>query len=77
MKPIQVTLDEELLRRIDALPEVRRRGRSAFVRQIAESYLAHRRRLEIRDAYRRGYGAHPVKKGEFDVSSEGIAWPDD
>ena len=70
-------MDEELLRRLDALPEVKRHGRSAFIRSIAEQYLAHRAKLAIRDAYRRGYGAQPVREGEFDVEPEMLAWPDD
>lgn len=77
MKAIQLSMDEELLRRLDALPEVKRRGRSAFVRSLAEAYLAHRGKQAIRDAYRRGYGRKPVREGEFDVDLEGLAWPDD
>ena len=77
MKAVQISIDEDLLRRLDALPEVKRHGRSAFIRDMAEAYLAHRRKVEIRDAYRRGYGAEPVREGEFDVEPEALAWPDD
>jgi metal-responsive CopG/Arc/MetJ family transcriptional regulator len=76
MRAIQVTFDRELLRRIDALPEVRKAGRSAFLRRIAAAYLRARRNQEIREAYRRGYGAHPVAPGEFEVDPETIAWPE-
>lgn len=77
VKAVQLSMDEDLLRRLDALPEVKERGRSAFIREITEAYLAHRRKLEIRDAYRRGYEAHPVREGEFEVEPEALAWPDD
>jgi metal-responsive CopG/Arc/MetJ family transcriptional regulator len=77
MKAIQLSIDEEWLRRFDALPEVKRHGRSAFIRTIAEQYLAHRTKLEIRAAYRRGYGTKPVRADEFDVEPEALAWPDD
>lgn len=55
MKAIQVTFDEDLLRAFDATDEVRRRGRSAVLRQAAEEYLSRRRRQEIAEAYRRSY----------------------
>lgn len=48
-------MDTELLRRIDADPEARERGRSAFIRSAIEMYLRARRRreidLQITDAY--------------------------
>jgi metal-responsive CopG/Arc/MetJ family transcriptional regulator len=44
---VQISLDTELLRRIDSDPEVRARGRSAFVRSAVETYLHARRRREI------------------------------
>jgi metal-responsive CopG/Arc/MetJ family transcriptional regulator len=56
VKAVQISLDDELLRRIDANPETRRRGRSAFVRSAIELYLraTERKRIEERivKAYR-------------------------
>ena len=46
-RPVQISLDTDLLRRIDAEPEVRERGRSAFIRSAVEVYLYARRRREI------------------------------
>ncbi len=46
-RPVQISLDTELLRRIDADPEVLERGRSAFIRSAIETYLCARRRREI------------------------------
>ena len=40
-------MDTELLRRIDADPEVRERGRSVFIRSAVEMYLRAKRRREI------------------------------
>ena len=40
-------MDTELLRRIDADPEVRQRGRSMFIRSAVEMYLHAKRRQEI------------------------------
>jgi len=77
MKAIQFTLDEALLRRVDADPEVKARGRSAFLRNAINQYLGARRERSIRDTYRRGYRARPVRMGEFDTSDESLAWPDE
>lgn len=46
-KPVQVSIDRELLQRIDADPETRTRGRSAFVRAAVEQYLARKARRKI------------------------------
>ncbi len=55
MKTVQVMLDEELLAEMDADEEVKREGRSAFLRRSARELLRQRRRERIADAYRRGY----------------------
>jgi len=77
MKAVQFTLEEELLRAIDRDPEAKRLGRSAFLRRAAREYLDRRRSQEIRDAYRRGYGEHPVSTDEFGPLIEAQAWPDE
>jgi metal-responsive CopG/Arc/MetJ family transcriptional regulator len=77
MKAIQFTLDEALLRRVDADPEVKEKGRSAFLRNAIDEYLKRRRERSIRDAYRRGYRSRPVRAGEFEMSDRALAWPDE
>lgn len=77
MKAIQFTLDETLLKRVDADPEVRASGRSAFLRNAIEEYLKRRRERSIRDAYPRGYRAKPVRPGEFETTTEALVWPDE
>jgi metal-responsive CopG/Arc/MetJ family transcriptional regulator len=44
-RPVQISLDSELLSQIDADPEVRERGRSAFIRSAVELYLKAKQRL--------------------------------
>jgi metal-responsive CopG/Arc/MetJ family transcriptional regulator len=39
-KPIQISIETELLSRIDRDPEALARGRSAFIRSAVELYLA-------------------------------------
>jgi metal-responsive CopG/Arc/MetJ family transcriptional regulator len=65
MKAIQVTLDEELLAKLDADEEVRRDGRSAVLRRAAEEYLRKRRKRAIADQYARAYAGEPGLGAEF------------
>ena len=56
MKAIQITVDHELLSRLDSDPEVKRLGRSAVFRRAVDAYLQRRRKHAIGEAYRRAYG---------------------
>lgn len=46
-KPVQISLDRELLARIDRDPQTRKQGRSAFIRDAVEMYLAAKRRRDV------------------------------
>ena len=74
MKAIQVTLDEELLKRLDATEEARAEGRSAVLRRALREYLSRRRRSEIAEAYSRAYGEGGVDE-LAGWESEGV-WPE-
>ena len=73
MKPIQVTFDERLLKRLDADPEVKRDGRSLVLRRAAYEYLRRKRRSAIAEAYRRSYGSKGAP--EFEGWGEEGSWP--
>ena len=66
-RPIQVSIDVNLLQRIDADPETRERGRSAFLRSAAELYLSAKERRAIDDEIRRAYS------GQADAMADEIA----
>ena len=75
MKAIQVTLDDDLLRRLDEDEEVKRDGRSAVLRRAADAYLRRRRARVIADQYAKAY---KDAKGLGDLSGwedEGT-WPE-
>ena len=55
MKAIQVSFEEALLDKLDRDPEVRRRGRSAVLREAARVYLRRREAEEVASRYRAGY----------------------
>ncbi len=46
-RPVQISLDNDLLGQIDADPEVREKGRSAFIRSAVRLYLKAKERREI------------------------------
>lgn len=75
MKPIQVLVDEPLLRRLDADEEVKRDGRSAVLRRAVNEYLRKRRSRRIAEAYRKGYGGGQGLGSEFAGWEGEGAWP--
>ncbi|MHC4507270.1 MAG: CopG family ribbon-helix-helix protein [Planctomycetota bacterium] len=77
-KAVQISIDEELLRRVDAQPETRERGRSAFVRSAIESYLRARKRREIDQAISATFGTHAdAMLDEVEELLDAQTWPDD
>ena len=75
-KPVQLSIDTELLQRIDRDPEARAKGRSAFVRSAVEVYLEAKRRRDVDERLATAYA------GQADAMLEevvellgGQAWP--
>jgi metal-responsive CopG/Arc/MetJ family transcriptional regulator len=54
-KPVQVSIDADLLERIDRDPETRSAGRSAFIRAAVELYLDAKRRQAVETRVARAY----------------------
>lgn len=78
MQAIQVSMDQDLLKRIDREPEVRKRGRSAFIRSAIQLYLKAKRRLEIDDELIRAYDGCADKMLDEVANLVGSqAWPED
>jgi metal-responsive CopG/Arc/MetJ family transcriptional regulator len=76
MKAIQITFDEQLLEKLDNDDEVKQQGRSAVIRRAVAEYLQKRRRANIAEAYRRGYGKQPAESDLSGWANEGV-WPDE
>ena len=74
MKAIQVTVDERLLKSLDANSEAKRDGRSAVIRRALAQYLARRRSAELDEQIRRAYGKTPVDPELEGWEQEGT-WP--
>ena len=71
MKAIQITVDEALLKKLDADAEVRALGRSAVLRRAVEAYLKRKRTTDLDEAYQRAYG------GTSDIGPDWQGWPDE
>lgn len=77
-RSVQISIDEELLARIDRRRDVRRDGRSRFIRRAVELYLEIERRREIDDAYARAYGGDATAFEQEMADLVGAqAWPDE
>jgi metal-responsive CopG/Arc/MetJ family transcriptional regulator len=77
MKPIQILVDEQLLRDLDADEEVCKHGRSAVLRRAAAEYLRRVRSRRIAEQYRRAYSEKEQVSEELEGwASEGV-WPEE
>jgi len=76
MKTVQMTLEEDLLARVDRA--VRRLGttRSAFTRQALRVALSEVKRHELERRHAAGYKVKPVRRGEFSDWEREQVWPE-
>jgi metal-responsive CopG/Arc/MetJ family transcriptional regulator len=75
MKPIQLLIDEPLLRRLDADAEVRQFGRSEVLRRAAAAYLKRSRARRLAEAYRKGYAESSSLGADWTGWDDEGAWP--
>ena len=75
-RPVQVSIDEDLLERIDADEEAQARGRSAFIREAVRLYLRAKSRRKVDRAI---FAAYQGKADELLADVETLldnqAWP--
>ena len=71
MKTIQITIDPELLHKIDNDEESMKKGRSAFLRQAVQYYLVQKRLKSISEQYRSGY------RRESEINDGLTSWEDE
>jgi metal-responsive CopG/Arc/MetJ family transcriptional regulator len=76
MKAVQIMFDEDLLAKLDETSDVREKGRSAVLRELASEFLRRRREREIDAQYERAYAGvdDPLGK-EFEGWEEEGVWP--
>lgn len=77
-KPVQVSIDHELLARIDSDPQVVSDGRSAFIRSAVRLYLRAKERKEVDHQIRVAYeGESDAMLREIEDLMAPQAWPDE
>jgi metal-responsive CopG/Arc/MetJ family transcriptional regulator len=77
-RPVQISIDEELLARIDEDAEAREKGRSAFIRAAVEWYLSAKERREIEARLVRAYsGQADVMRAEVEDLLNAQTWPNE
>ena len=77
-RAVQISLDEDLLRRIDRDPEAKENGRSAFIRAATELYLRAKERRSVDDAIRSAYrGKADEILAEVEDLLGAQSWPDE
>jgi len=74
MKTVQMTLDEDLLNRVDKAIQELNTTRSAFFRESAQYYLERLRIKKREKKHHEGYLKYPVKAGEFDIWEDEQVW---
>ena len=75
MKTIQITIDSELLHKIDNDEESKKKGRSAFLRQAVRFYLEQKRLKSIAERYRSGYTQGSAKDEDLTIWEDEQVWP--
>ena len=75
MKTIQITIDPELLNRIDKDEEAMKKGSSAFLRQAVRYYLEQKRLKSIFEKYRLGYTQGLAKSDDLSIWEDEQIWP--
>ena len=77
MRTIQMTLDDDLVKKVDAIANELHTTRSAFtrdaLRKAVKDYNLHR--LELK--HRQGYSVHPVNTEKFSVWEKEQNWGDE
>ena len=77
MKTVQMTLDEDLVRRVDRVSKRLQTSRSAFTRDALRAALARYSVAQEEKRHRRGYERHPVAADEFTAWDSEQAWGDE
>lgn len=72
-----MTLDDDLVKKVDRVAKRLRTTRSAFTRQALREALAKYSAARLEQKHRRGYERHPAGNNEFAVWGTEHAWGDE
>ena len=74
MRTIQLTIDEDLVIRVDRVVKSQGTTRSAFIRRLIRGALREIREAELDRKHREGYEKFPVSPDEFGLPESEQAW---
>lgn len=76
MRTVQMTLDPDLVAKVDRAARRIGVSRSAFTRRALEAEIERLRVEELERRHREGYRQKPVRRGEFSAWTREQIWPD-
>ena len=77
MRTIQMTLDDDLVKKVDAIANELRTTRSAFTRNALREAVKQYNAPRLESKHRQGYETYPVNKEEFSVWEKEQNWGDE
>ena len=77
MRTIQMTIDDDLVKKVDAIANELHTTRSAFTRKALREAVKQYNIRRLESKHRQGYAAHPVNKEEFGVWEKEQNWGDE
>jgi metal-responsive CopG/Arc/MetJ family transcriptional regulator len=77
MKTVQMTLDEDLVTKVDGVVKRLRTTRSAFTRDALWTAIRQVRVKELEDKHRQGYRSKPIAPEEFSSWDSEQKWGDE
>ena len=77
MRTIQMTLDDDLVKKVDHIANELKTTRSAFTREALREAVKQYNILRLELKHRQGYATHPVNKEEFSVWEKEQNWGDE
>ena len=77
MRTVQMTLDDDLVRRVDSVSKKLHTSRSAFTRDALREALKRYSVVQQEKRHRKGYEKHPVARAEFSAWEAEQEWGDE
>ena len=77
MRTIQMTIDDDLVNKVDNIAKELNSTRSAFTRDALRDAVNHYNTSRLEMKHRKGYANYPVNKDEFSVWENEQNWGDE
>lgn len=77
MRTVQMTLDDDLVKKVDEIAGELNTTRSAFTRVALQEAINRFKARHLEQKHRKGYEAHPANRDEFSVWEKEQNWGDE